>query len=897
MAQAAQPTADSPPQPSVQDWDYGQFERMQTSGLAGVRTDPDHIWTLSSLSLLDGLAQPAWVSRRINEHTFLRYAIYMNKACRRRLGAANPPEAVLAAFEKLEPQTQDMIQSNLRSLQTRIVENGQQVLLQTNISQALSSAAVAVPPNITGCMSGQGISVRIGDKVERLVLGTLEREQDPNEVWGSAVSRYTPIHNFLFSAVGRLLYATSRAYDKLTASGMDMSNFTLADLLQSNGEPQTALAQAAIAAIITHRESHHRITLPSLHAEGSTRHTLYEMWPSRDPVDSLCPAIVVSAFDVTHLTETEHELDNAKLALQQNNDALQAQMQRMSDGKADLESERSTLQQQLKAALKLHLLPRGEAIVPMSPLDKIITILDTLLEGRQPTRREVMDMKAMLLRGGSNEDLRQPLNLEEQLQVTAGMTEDANRSLMNLLQDQNHAVTRMARSKLVLQPQEGGSNGRGPEKPSFFKALSRRGSIQLRTWFALPVRLPDAKQALWYPWDSSYHISSEKGRMGMERIESAKLTREASVPPAPPPSSSLPAALCRTLTPHVDRLLQESLSSWDFNMQELDEATGNHALSCYAFFVWQQSGLYECFTMLEDNWIKFLHKLEAGYDQGNPFHNHVHVAASLHMVDRLARQPQGLLASGVAEHLLLGTLYLSTIFHDYGHPGLTNEYLVKSRHPLAILYNDSAPLENHHAAASFQLMYDNGPVLTPKLGVDMKLLARSTVIELVIGTDMKQHFSLMSRLQGAIQDGAYTRARQVQAEGSSDACLLPLSPEHRLLACQAVVKCGDLGHWAMPSHLHQEWTARQQAEYHAQGDKERAAGMEVSPLMDRHKDKGSLASSQVGVFEVVVRPLFMAMTQVAPAAQAMLDRATKNYYWWRMQSNDPCCHPHRRSQS
>lgn len=43
-------------------------------------------------------------------------------------------------------------------------------------------------------------------------------------------------------------------------------------------------------------------------------------------------------------------------------------------------------------------------------------------------------MKAMLIRGGSNEDLRQPLNLEEQLQITAGMTEDANRSLMNLLQ-------------------------------------------------------------------------------------------------------------------------------------------------------------------------------------------------------------------------------------------------------------------------------------------------------------------------------------------------------------------------------------------------------------------------------------------------------------------------------
>lgn len=34
-----------------------------------------------------------------------------------------------------------------------------------------------------------------------------------------------------------------------------------------------------------------------------------------------------------------------------------------------------------------------------------------------------------------------------------------------------------------------------------------------------------------------------------------------------------------------------------------------------------------------------------------------------------------------------------------------------------------------------------------KVGVDMKLLARATVIDLVMCTDMKQHFSIMSRLQ------------------------------------------------------------------------------------------------------------------------------------------------------
>ena len=37
----------------------------------------------------------------------------------------------------------------------------------------------------------------------------------------------------------------------------------------------------------------------------------------QDPVDALSPAIVISAFDVTHITEAELELKGMKQALQQ----------------------------------------------------------------------------------------------------------------------------------------------------------------------------------------------------------------------------------------------------------------------------------------------------------------------------------------------------------------------------------------------------------------------------------------------------------------------------------------------------------------------------------------------------------------------------------------------------
>lgn len=36
--------------------------------------------------------------------------------------------------------------------------------------------------------------------------------------------------------------------------------------------------------------------------------------------------------------------------------------------------------------------------------------------------------------------------------------------------------------------------------------------------------------------------------------------------------------------------------------------------------------------------------------------------------------------------------------HDVDHFGRTNAYLIKVKHPLALLYNDRSVLENHHAA-------------------------------------------------------------------------------------------------------------------------------------------------------------------------------------------------------
>ena len=66
----------------------------------------------------------------------------------------------------------------------------------------------------------QRLQVNFKGKVENWVLGVIERELDVNEMRGGAVGQFVPIHSFLFSATGRLLFANMKAGDKLQAEGV-----------------------------------------------------------------------------------------------------------------------------------------------------------------------------------------------------------------------------------------------------------------------------------------------------------------------------------------------------------------------------------------------------------------------------------------------------------------------------------------------------------------------------------------------------------------------------------------------------------------------------------------------------------------------------------------------------
>ena len=82
----------------------------------------------------------------------------------------------------------------------------------------------------------------------------------------------------------------------------------------------------------------------------------------------------------------------------------------------------------------------------------------------------------------------------------------------------------------------------------------------------------------------------------------------------------------------------------------------------------------------------------------------IHVASVVQMTHMLLVHG-GVLKSKVLNRTQQLATYWSATVHDYEHGGLNNDFLIKTAHPLAITYNDSSPLENHHLAASSRVLY------------------------------------------------------------------------------------------------------------------------------------------------------------------------------------------------
>ncbi|XP_045417571.1 high affinity cAMP-specific and IBMX-insensitive 3',5'-cyclic phosphodiesterase 8A isoform X9 [Lemur catta] len=266
--------------------------------------------------------------------------------------------------------------------------------------------------------------------------------------------------------------------------------------------------------------------------------------------------------------------------------------------------------------------------------------------------------------------------------------------------------------------------------------------------------------------------------------------------------------------PRIARAM-ENEEYWDFDIFELEAATHNRPLIYLGLKMFARFGICEFLNCSESTLRSWLQIIEANYHSSNPYHNSTHSADVLHATAYFLSKER------IKETLdpvdKVAALIAATI-HDVDHPGRTSSFLCNAGSELAILYNDIAVLESHHAALAFQLTTgdDKCNIFKNMERNDYRTL-RQGIIDMVLATEMTKHFEHVNKFVNSINKPLAALEESEETEKNQEAINSMLrTPENRTLIKRMLIKCADVSNPCRPLESCIEWAARISEEYFSQ---------------------------------------------------------------------------------
>lgn len=322
-------------------------------------------------------------------------------------------------------------------------------------------------------------------------------------------------------------------------------------------------------------------------------------------------------------------------------------------------------------------------------------------------------------------------------------------------------------------------------------------------------------------------------------------------------------------TPHEQELGKnlEVIDRWGVDIFKIGELSNGRPLTCVAYTTFTSRDLLKQLLIPPKTFITFMMTLEDHYVKDNPFHNSLHAADVTQSTHVLLNTPA---LESVFTPLEITAALFAACIHDVDHPGLTNQFLINSSSELALMYNDESVLENHHLAVAFKLLQNEGCDIFCNMSKKQRQTLRKMVIDMVLSTDMSKHMSLLADLKTMVE------TKKVAGSG----VLLLDNYTDRIQVLENLVHCADLSNPTKPLALYRRWVDLLMEEFFLQGDREREARMDISPMCDRHS--ATIEKSQVGFIDYIVHPLWETWADlVHPDAQDILDTLEENRDWYQ----------------
>jgi hypothetical protein len=321
----------------------------------------------------------------------------------------------------------------------------------------------------------------------------------------------------------------------------------------------------------------------------------------------------------------------------------------------------------------------------------------------------------------------------------------------------------------------------------------------------------------------------------------------------------------------VQEMLEISeLERWDYDMMELDRLTKKNCLPLMTTRLLKSCGLWNEFICGEEEFLCFIRQIRDRYLDSSPYHNAVHGADVLQTCFWFCNTG-GLCKAVSADAKDFFSLLFAALIHDVGHPALNNMWHVKTKHVVALRYNDQAVLENMHVSLAYSIILQSSEAnIFKNLVPDVFANIRGKTIKLVLATDMTTHFAKLGRLKTRITTCANGAEKTPFPE--------PGKTEDKDLLMENVIHACDISNPARRTRIYLAWTERVIKEFFFQGDREKEAQLPVSMFMD--KETTNIAKMQIGFISFLVTPLYHALYAALPAlAESAAWLALNKQFW------------------
>jgi hypothetical protein len=261
---------------------------------------------------------------------------------------------------------------------------------------------------------------------------------------------------------------------------------------------------------------------------------------------------------------------------------------------------------------------------------------------------------------------------------------------------------------------------------------------------------------------------------------------------------------------------------------------------------------------------RFILAISENY-QDNPFHNFFHAFSVCQMIFTISERNRQFESRLLPFENL--ALLISGLGHDLNHPGVTNVFMINSRHPLAVRYNDISVLENHHAATLIRFLELPGCDIFANLSQTEQTSMRKIIIPTVLATDMAKHNFVMEHFCSCVRD--YNKENS----------------EHRQSFMDLVLHAADVGNPVLKFELATVWSLRIIQEFNEQVWKEEQKGIPVSEFMRIGSDINKIKRNQIGFIDMFIHPLWQLLSSHVEGIEKYLQSIEENRRSWEKIEN------------